>query len=156
FVAVSPLLLGYLAASRYDFWPAALLAGALAALLADRHRLGWGPLGAAVAAELYPLAPVPVVVVWALRGGGRREPGWSAGIGAAVVALAFGPFAVIAPRGLWDSVWGQLSRPLEIESLAASLLTTFGNPVMVRGPGSPNIAGHGTLAALSSLVGVAV
>jgi len=156
FVAVSPLLLGYLAASRYDFWPAALLAGALAALVADRHRLGWGLLGAAVAAKLYPLALVPIVVAWTLRRRGRRELAWSAGIGAAVVALAFGPFAAVAPRGLWDSVWGQLSRPLEIESLAASLLTTFGNPVMVRGPGSPNIAGHGALAALSSLVGAAV
>src|SRR5262249_32635378 len=67
FVAVSPLLIGSLAASRYDFWPAALLAGALAALLADRHRLGWGLLGAAVAAKLYPLVLLPLVVLWTLR-----------------------------------------------------------------------------------------
>jgi len=156
FIAVSPLLLGYMAASRYDLWPAALLAGALAALLADRHRLGWGLLGAAVAAKLYPLVVVPLVVVWTLQRRGRRELARSAAIGAAVVAAAFLPFVAVAPHGMWNSVWGQLSRPLEIESLVASFLTTFGDPRMVRGPGSPNIAGHGTAAALSTLVGVAV
>ena len=156
FVAISPLLLGYLAVSRFDFWPAALLTAALAALLADRHRLGWGLLGAAAAAKLYPLAVLPVVVVWTLRRRGARELGWSAAIGAAVLAVAFVPFVVIAPRGMWDSLWGQLSRPLQIESLAASLLTTFGNPTIVDSHGSQSIEGHGTLAALTSLCGIAV
>jgi uncharacterized membrane protein len=156
FVAVSPLLLGYLAVSRYDLWPAALLAGALAALLADRHRLGWGLLGAAVAAKLYPLVVVPVVVAWTLRRRGARELVWAAAIGAAVAAVAFVPFVAVAPRGMWDSVWGQLSRPLQIESLAASLLTTFGRPLIVDSHGSQSVEGHGTLAALSILCGAVV
>jgi len=156
FVAVSPLLLGFLAVSRYDFWPAALLAGALAALLADRHRLGWGLLGAAAAAKLYPVVVVPVVVVWTLRRRGRGELGRSAAIGAAVLAAAFVPFLAFAPRGMWDSVWGQLSRPLQIESLAASLATTFGHPLIVDSHGSQSIDGHGGLAALTSALGAAV
>ena len=55
-----------MAASRYDFWPAALLSAALAALLADRHRLGWGLFGAAVTAKLYPLVVLPLLVLFGL------------------------------------------------------------------------------------------
>ena len=119
----------------------------------DRHRLGWGLLGAAVAAKLYPLVVVPLVVLWTLRRRGRRELACAAAVGAAVLAVAFVPFLVVAPGGLWDSVWGQLSRPLQIESLAASLVTTFGNPLIESSHGSQNVAGHGTLAALSSVCG---
>ena len=156
FVAVSPLLLGFLAPSRYDFWPAALFAAALAALLADRHRLGWGLLAAAVTAKLYPLVVLPLVVLWTLRRRGRGELARSAAIGAAVVVVVYLPFLVIAPHGLWDSVWGQISRPLQIESLASSLVKTFGHPVVVSSHGSQGIDGHGTLAALTSVVEVAV
>ncbi len=156
FVAISPLLIGSLVYSRFDFWPAALVAAALAALLGDRHRLGWGLLGLAIAAKLYPAALVPLAVFWTLRRRGGRELAWAAGVGAAVVAVAFVPFLVLAPHGLWTSVSGQLSRPLQIESLAASALTTFGHPLVVGGHGSQNLAGHGTLAALSSVAAVAV
>jgi uncharacterized membrane protein len=156
FVAVSPLLIGSLAFSRFDFWPAALVAGSLAALLADRDRLGWGLLGAAVAAKLYPALLVPLAVVWTLRRRGGRELALAAGVGAAVVAVAFVPFLIFAPHGLWASVSGQLSRPLQVESLAASALTTFGHPEIVDGHGSQNVAGHGALAAATTVIGAAV
>jgi uncharacterized membrane protein len=156
FVAVSPLLLGYMAATRFDFWPAALLTGAVAALLADRHRLGWGLLGAAAVAKLYPLVVVPLALAWTLRRRGGRELAWSAGIAVLVVGLAVVPFLVLAPGGLWDSVWRQASRPLQIESLAASLVTTFGEPAVVTSHGSQNVAGYGTLAAASTFYGAVV
>ena len=35
---------------------------------------------------------------------------------------AFVPVAILAPHGLWSSISGQLSRPLEVESLGASLV----------------------------------
>ena len=47
-----PLLLGSVVLTRFDLWPAALVAGALAALVHDRHRLGLGLLGAAIAVKL--------------------------------------------------------------------------------------------------------
>jgi hypothetical protein len=152
FVAVSPLLVGAHVFSRYDLWPAALVAAAFAALLADRDRLGFGVLGAAIAVKLYPLVLVPLAVVWTQRRRGVDELARAAGAGAAVLAAAVVPFLVIGPRGLWESLWGQLSRPLQIESLAASVLTTFGSPEVESSHGSQNLAGQDVLATLSSLV----
>jgi len=45
FVALSPLALGSVVLTRFDLWPAALVAGALALLLAGRDRLSLGVLG---------------------------------------------------------------------------------------------------------------
>jgi uncharacterized membrane protein len=150
YAALAPVLVGSLILSRYDLWPSLLLASALAALLADRHRLGWALLGAAVAAKLWPLVVVPIALVWSVR----RGRGWSALAGAAVVAVAFGPFAVVTENGLAYSLRGQASRPLQVESLGAALLTTFGHPHVVSTHGSQNIAGHGGVAAVLSAVAV--
>src|SRR5437764_608525 len=69
FAAVAPLALGSVILSRYDLWPAALAAAALAALCAGRHRLSLAVLGLAVAAKIYPavLAPLFLVHVWRPR-----------------------------------------------------------------------------------------
>jgi uncharacterized membrane protein len=129
-----------------------LFAGALAALLAERHRLGWGLLGAAIAAKLWPLVAVPIALVWSIR----RGRGTSALVGALVVAVVFVPFAIVAPHGLWHSLRGQASRPLQVESLVASFLTTFGHPRVVSSHGSQNLVGHGLAAGMLSAVGVTV
>ncbi len=99
YVALAPVLVGSLILSRFDLWPALLLAGALLALLDDRHTLGWSLLGAAVAAKLWPLVAVPPALLWSVRQGRRRSP--LAGL--AVAAAIFAPFAVLAPHGLWVS-----------------------------------------------------
>jgi uncharacterized membrane protein len=145
------VLVGSLILSRFDLWPTLLLVAALAALLAGRHPLGWALLGAAVAAKLWPLVVVPVALLWSLRRGHRRSPL----AGAAVVVAAFAPFAALAPHGLWHSLESQASRPLQIESLGAALLTTFGHPHVVTTHGSQNVAGHGALGAALSVVGAA-
>ncbi len=92
FVAVSPVLAGSLILSRFDLWPALLTAAAVAALLAERHRLGWALLGAAVAAKLWPLVLVPLALTWSVR----RGRGWAALVGAGVLAAVFLPFVVLA------------------------------------------------------------
>jgi uncharacterized membrane protein len=151
YVAFAPLLAGSLILSRFDLWPALLTVAALAALLRERHALGWGLLGAAVAAKLWPVVLVPLALVWSYRAGRIR----AALVGLAVVAAVFAPFAIVAPHGLWDSVRGQASRPLQIESLGASIFTAFGHPSVISSHGSQNVAGHGAVAALFALLQVA-
>jgi uncharacterized membrane protein len=147
YVSLAPLLVGSLILSRFDLWPALLATAALVALLSHRHGLGWGLLGAAVAAKLWPLVLVPLALAWSCRRGDGRSAWW----GAAVAALAFVPFLVLSPGGLWSSLSGQLSRPLQIESLGAAFVTTFGSPAVVTSHGSQNIVGHGGIAAALSV-----
>src|SRR5213078_1679357 len=52
FAAIAPLLLGSVILSRFDVWPAALVAAALAALVSGRLRLGHALLGLGVTAKL--------------------------------------------------------------------------------------------------------
>jgi uncharacterized membrane protein len=151
YAALAPLLVGSLILSRFDLWPALLVVAALAALLAGRDGIGWAFLGAAVAAKLWPLVIVPPALLWSVRRGHARSA--LAAVGVAV--LAFVPFALIAPHGLWHSVSSQASRPLQVESLGAALLTTFGHPHEVTTHGSQNLAGHGAVGAALSVVGSA-
>ena len=153
YVALAPILVGSLILSRFDLWPALLLAVALLALLERRDTLGWAFLGAAAGAKLWPLVVWPVALHWSAAHG-RARSAWA---GAAVLAATLVPFAVLAPHGLWSSIHGQASRPLQIESLAASLLTVFGDPRVVTSHGSQNIAAHGLLAGVSvALVALAL
>jgi Glycosyltransferase family 87 len=151
FTALAPVLVGSLILSRFDLWPALLVAGALAALLHGRHRLGWALLGGAVAAKLWPLVLVPLALTWSVR----RGTGRSALVGAAVAAACFVPFAIVAPHGLWASLRGQASRPLQVESLGAAVLTTFAQPHVISSHGSQNLVGHGAAGAAPSAAGVA-
>ena len=149
YAALAPLLVGSLILSRYDLWPALLLAAALGALLAGRDSIGWAFLGAAVAAKLWPLVVVPPALLWSVR----RGRGRSAYAGLVVAAIVFMPFALIAPRGVWHTLSSQGSRPLQIESLGAALVTTFGHPHVVTTHGSQNLAGHGVLGAAVGVFG---
>jgi uncharacterized membrane protein len=151
YVALAPVLTGSLILSRFDLWPALLAAAALAALLAGRHRLGWALLGAAVAAKLWPLVLVPLALVWSWRAGRLRE----SLAGLVVAAVAFVPFALLAPHGLWHSLSGQASRPLQIEGLGAAIFTAFGHPHVVTTHGSQNVAGHGAVAAIFGVLQIA-
>jgi hypothetical protein len=144
YVAVAPLLVGSLILSRFDLWPTLLVAAALAALVTSRDPLGWGLLGIAVAAKLWPLALVPLALTWSWRRGRRGAE--LAGL--ATAAACFVPFAILAPTGLWASLRGQADRPLQIESLGAAFVTTFGHPRVVTSHGSQNLAGYGWVAAL--------
>jgi Glycosyltransferase family 87 len=153
--AVTPLLLGPVVLTRYDLWPAALAAAALAALCAGRDRLSLALLGLAASAKVYPavLAPLFVVHVWRRRGG--RDAVVAAGIGLGVAAAIFAPFVALAPGGVWDTVVRQTTRPLQIESLGSAVLVAahhfFGLGLRVEtSHGSQNLAGS-----LSDAVGAA-
>ena len=159
FAALAPLLIGSVILTRFDLWPAALTAGALAALLAGRDRLGAGALGLAVAAKLYPLVLVPLAGIWVWRRSGRRAALVSLAVFAAVLLACFLPFLALAPHGVWESFTRQTGRPLQIESLGAGVLLVLhqvaGVGITMRSShGSQNLAGPGAdaLAALQSVL----
>jgi len=140
----------------------ALVAGALAALVHGRDRLGLGVLGAAVAVKLSPAVLVPVALGYVWRRRGRREALVCLAILAAVVALVFLPFVVLAPDGVAHSIGRQLARPLQIESLGSALYLAahhlLGLDVEMRsGHGSQNLhaTGTGVAAVLLTLVQLA-
>jgi hypothetical protein len=152
FAAAAPLALGSIVLARFDFWPAALTVATLAALLADRYRLGLGVLGLAVASKLYPLAILPLALAYTWRRRGRHEALIALGAFGAVLLACFLPFLVLSPGGVFDSISGQLSRPLQIESLGSGVLLVLHHligldVVMKTGHGSQNLHGSGTVLA---------
>jgi len=161
-IALFPLLLGSVVLTRFDLWPGALTVAALAALVWQRERLGFGLLGLAVAAKLYPAALVPLALSYVWRRRGRREALVCLSVLAAVVLVAFLPFLVLAPDGVEYSIRRQLSRPLQIESLASAFFLA-GHQLLgldleqSSGHGSQNLAGTGPAVAaiLLSLVQIA-
>lgn len=143
---VAPLALGSVILSRFDLWPAALAAGALAALSSERERLGFGLLGLAAAAKLYPAVMLPVAFIWVGKRRGWREAAIGLAIFLGVVAAAFLPFVVLSPGGVWDSLTSQLGRPLQIESLGAAVLLAahqlgLYDPTVMSTYGSQNLDG---------------
>ncbi|HWN20594.1 MAG TPA: glycosyltransferase 87 family protein, partial [Gaiellaceae bacterium] len=143
-----PLLLGNVILTRFDLWPTALTLAALTALVWRRDRLGFGLLGLALAAKLYPAVLVPLALSYVWRRRGRREALICLGILTGVVALAFLPFLALAPDGVAYSFGRQLGRPLQLESLGSSFFLAahhlFGLEVEMRsGHGSQNLDGLG-------------
>jgi hypothetical protein len=163
FAAVAPLLLGSVILSRFDLWPAAICAAALAALVSNRLRLGHALLGLGITAKLFPVVFVPLGVAYVWKRAGRREALTCLALLVGVVGVVFLPFVVLSPGGVWDSLTVQLSRPLQVESLGASLLLV-GHHVFGFGlagetsHGSQNVAGSaaGVLAVATTLVQVGV
>lgn len=124
FVALAPLALGRVAWERYDLWPAALAAAGVAALLAGRLRLSAAALGLGAAAKLFPLALLPLLAIVAWRQRGRREALLVTAVALAVLVACWAPFLVSSPRGAIEPVVRQVERPLQIESVGATLLLT--------------------------------
>jgi hypothetical protein len=147
FVALAPLALGSVVLTRYDYWPAALLAAALAAFVFGRSKIGFAVLGLAVAAKIYPLVLLPPALLLVRRREGMSPALRGLAVFAAVLALAVVPFLVIDAGGLVDSVRTQVERPLQIESLGSSLLIAahqlgFYDATVVTGSGSQNLSGE--------------
>ena len=146
FVALAPLALGTVILSRFDLWPAAIVAASLAALVSGRVRLGHVLIGLGITAKLYPAVLLPLAVAFAWKRAGRREALACLGIVAGVVGAIFLPFVVLSPGGVWHSISVQLSRPLQVESLGSALLLAahhaFGVGVTAdTSHGSQNLAG---------------
>jgi hypothetical protein len=147
FAALTPLTLGQLILTRFDLWPAALAVTALAFLLWRRPSFGFAVLAVAVAAKVYAAVLLPLALAFVWHREGRRRAAVSAALFLTVLAACVVPFALLSREGLWLSFKWQLERPLQVESLGASLLIAahhlFGLGVTVEfGYGSHNIAGR--------------
>jgi uncharacterized membrane protein len=158
--AASPLLVGPVFLNTYDLFPALLTAAALLAFLRGRRRTTYVLLALAVAAKVYPVVLLPIVLVEAWELGGREEVERALGWFAGVLVLVHLPFAVLGPGGLRFSYWLQLKRGLEVESLAGGVLLVLDrlglHSVALRdeAPGSRDAVGSlpAVLAVVSSLV----
>jgi hypothetical protein len=157
-VGFAPLILGSVLRSRFDLWPTAVTAAALAAIVTGRQRWAAALLGLAAAVKVYPIVLAPLFLTYVWRQRGRREATTCAAMLVGVAAAVVVPFVAIAPGGVWDSVVGQTTRPLQIESLgSAALLAAHqiaGVGLRVESShGSQNLAGGGpdAIAAVQSV-----
>ena len=57
---------------------------------------------------------------------------------------------MLAPHGLSNTISGQITRPLQIETLAASFLMTFEHPQIMSSHGSKSLPNHNGLAAATT------
>jgi len=162
---VAPVLVGPVFLNAYDLWPALLTAGALLAFVRRHERTAYVLLALAVAAKVYPVVLVPLVLVAAWERGGRdavrRALVWI--VGALVVVHL--PFAIMGPGGLRYSYQVQLTRGLEVESLGGAILLVLDHVGLYHAtlhegtPGSTNVVGGladavGTISSLVSLAAV--
>jgi uncharacterized membrane protein len=121
-IGCSPALVGPILFERFDAWPAALLSVSLFFLTARRWTSGAVFLALSVATKLYPIVVVPIAAGRVLAAAGSRATARAAAVGVAAAAIVVLPFAVIGPGGLAYSYYVQFKRPLQLESLGASLL----------------------------------
>ena len=146
FVGLIPLALGNLTFARFDFWPVALLAAALAAFVTGRDLLGGAGLAIATTAKIYPVVALPIVLLFICRRDGRRQAARVMACFLVVLTAIVLPFLMLSPGGVAFTFQLQFARPLQLESLgAAALLAAHGlglyAPWVVTGSGSQNLAG---------------
>ena len=147
-------LLGPFLLTRFDIFAAAVTLGAVCAILHRRRVLGPVLLGLAIATKIYPAVLVPLLVARAAREGGRAAAVRALVLSLGTALLVYLPFLVVAPTGVGHSVWRQVGRPLQIESLGASVLLAlhhaFGMGLgWASGSGSQNLTG--TVASVASI-----
>ena len=119
--ALMPVLMGSVILSRYDLWPTLLTVAAVTAIWLGSTRTGFAFLGLGFAAKAFPIVILPVALIYVWRNESRRR--FVECVGAFLVAVLawFLPFVLASPHGVWWSIANQSGRPLQIESLGASL-----------------------------------
>ena len=148
-VATSPMLIGQVIPERFDVWPAALTAAALASAVHGLYRVSGVWLGLGTAAKLYPVLLLPVLAIVVLRQRGAREAAVVVVAGLAAAAAVFLPFAIASPAGTWEGLRVQFRGGLQIETLASSVLVMAGHGIDTLSaldyPFVTRVAGHGLL-----------
>lgn len=162
-LALSSVALGGVVYTNYDAWPAALVAAALVAALAGWIKTAGAALGIGIAAKLYPLVLLPLLITFAWRRWGARRALVVLAVAVVATLTVVLPFAVMSPSGVEAALRSQLERKLQIESLGSAVLlglsqagVTFGSVPLYRHElagvaKGTNLAGSGTDAAVAVL-----
>lgn len=111
-------LLGAVVCQRYDLVPAALVLGALLALLHGRSATAWLLLLAATLTKVYPLVLAPLFLLYEWRRG--RRAGALLYAGGLIASGA--AWLMLAPASLHRFLAWETQRGIEIESLPGSLV----------------------------------
>ena len=159
---VGTAVLGPFVLTRFDLYAATFTLAAVCAILFRRERLGSALLGLAIATKIYPAVLLPLLVarLWRRDGPAVAMRGLALTVGTALAV--FLPFLIAAPDGVARSVWRQVGRPLQIESLGSGVLLALhhvaGMPLgWASGAGSQNLTGTvaGVASGATTLVGLA-
>ena len=155
-------LLGSFLLSRFDLYAAALTIAAVCAILHLRTTLGPVLLGLAIATKIYPAVLLPLVAVQAWKRDGPAGALRTVALSVGAAFAVYVPFAIVAPDGVARSVWRQVGRPLQIESLGSSILLALhhaaGMPLdWASGSGSQNLTGAvaGAASGITTVLGIA-
>jgi hypothetical protein len=131
-----PLTLGAQLRTHFDLAAIAVVLAALLAFTRERPRTGFVLLGVGTLVKLFPILLAPVAAAW-LWGRGR---GSDARVGlllcAGVVAAGLLPFVILG--GVDAMLEFHLDRPVQIESLAASVLFALGGSRVTGAPVRPD------------------
>jgi hypothetical protein len=150
---------------RYDLWPAALVLLATIALAVGRRTLGLAALGVGAAAKVYPLVLLPLAL---LQRRGRAHVGREVAVFAAGALVFVLPFMLVGPRGVGHVGRLLVERPLQVESVGASVLLgahrlgayeptiylSFGSSWDLAGPAAAVAAAVSALVGAGALVAV--
>ncbi len=121
-VAASPLLLGPLMLARYDLWPALFAAASVWLFVIGSTRGSAAVLGLGILAKVYPVVLAPFLLVNLWRRGGPRSAAGFAAIAATVTLAGLAPFLRLATEGVVQSMLRAFQRPLQVESIGATIL----------------------------------
>ena len=145
---IAPALLGPIAISRYDYWPALFAVAAVAALAADRPAFACALAAVGAVAKVYPAVIIPIALVELWRHGGARAVARGAALAVVVAAALAAPLVAAGPSGVSWALHRQLARPLQVESLgavffAAAHVIANVHLHVVKSAGSDNLVGSG-------------
>jgi hypothetical protein len=121
-VALAPVASGAMIRTHFDLAPVLCLVAGTACVAAARPRVGFLLFGVGAALKLFPLAAAPVAAAWLVGRGRRGEAVTGLAITAVVAALAVAAAVAMSPDGASEAVEYHLERPVQIESLPASIL----------------------------------
>jgi uncharacterized membrane protein len=147
---------------RYDLFPATLTLVALFAVLRGNAAIGGLCLGVAMAAKLYPIVLLPILVAYLLVPGRRREAATFVTVTVVASVVPLLPVFAIDRDAALSFVRYQVDRPLEMETLAggalrlAGLLGVIPRPERLNAFSSENVVSPEATAVLAILPIVAI